>query len=368
MQHSKIVGGSTAKRVINCPGSVPLVQQMPPQIGSKYAEEGTKLHGLMERFIEADTVSAIEMMKDLSPEQREKIEFCLSALDEIDPDKKMTYVQETTVGFEGVPALEGVFGNADVVGRIGDRAIVLDWKFGDGVMVEAEENDQGLFYAAAALRTPTLAWAFEGAKEIEIVIVQPPFVRRWVTTFARVKRFEQDLINAVQLSRKPDAPLAIGDWCRWCTAKPICPQMTGAVDRVTHTALKEIDSEALGRALALADKLEDFIADARALAQTRLEKGMAVPGWKLVPKRAVRQWADEAKAAQALKALGVEPYEQKILSPAQAEKVAKSAGVAIPTEMVVSVSSGNTIAPESDKRPGVLVIGEQLRAALSKVQ
>jgi hypothetical protein len=144
--------------------------------------------------------------------------------------------------------------------------------------------------------------------------------------------------------------------------------MTGQIDRVTHTALKEIDSEALGRALALADKLEDFIADARALAQARLEKGMAVPGWKLVPKRAVRQWADEAKAVAALMALGVEPYEQKILSPAQAEKVAKSAGVAIPTDQVVSVSSGNTIAPESDKRPAVLVIGEQLKAALSRVQ
>ncbi len=368
MQHSKIVGGSTAKRVINCPGSVPLVQQMPPQIASKYADEGTKLHGLMERYIDADTVSAIEMLKDLSPEQREKIEFCLNALDEIDPDKKMTYVQETTVGFEGVPALEGVFGNADVVGRIGDTAIILDWKFGDGVMVEAEDNDQGLFYAAAAMRTPSLKWAFDGAKEVEIVIVQPPFVRRWATTFARVKRFEADLINAVNLSRKPDAPLAIGDWCRWCIAKPICPMMTGQIDRVVHTALKEIDSEALGRALALADKLEDFIADAKALAQARLEKGMPVPGYKLVPKQSRRQWAKADKAEAWLASQGLEPYKRELLSPAQAETALKESKTKLPSELVVSVSSGNTIAPESDKRPAVLVIGEQLRAALNRVQ
>ena len=32
MQHSKVVGGSTAKRVIHCPGSVALVAKMPPQI------------------------------------------------------------------------------------------------------------------------------------------------------------------------------------------------------------------------------------------------------------------------------------------------------------------------------------------------
>ena len=44
MSHSLIVGGSTAKRVINCPGSVALVATMPPQPGSSYANEGSLLH------------------------------------------------------------------------------------------------------------------------------------------------------------------------------------------------------------------------------------------------------------------------------------------------------------------------------------
>ncbi len=35
--HSNIVGGSTAKRVIACPASVKLAQQMPPKPSSKYA-------------------------------------------------------------------------------------------------------------------------------------------------------------------------------------------------------------------------------------------------------------------------------------------------------------------------------------------
>jgi hypothetical protein len=64
---------------------------------------------------------------------------------------------------------------------LGDRAVVLDWKFGDGVAVEVEENSQLLFYAAAAKRTADTAWAFEGAKEVELIIVQPPSVKRWVT-------------------------------------------------------------------------------------------------------------------------------------------------------------------------------------------
>ena len=51
MQHSNIVGGSTAKRVINCPGSVALVQKMPPKPSNKYADEGTLLHNVMAELI-----------------------------------------------------------------------------------------------------------------------------------------------------------------------------------------------------------------------------------------------------------------------------------------------------------------------------
>lgn len=366
MQHSKIVGGSTAKRVLACPGSVALVAKMPPQPSSKYAEEGTMLHACMEELLADSSMGDVIAKHKLDDAQVDKLQYCLDALDEIDPDQKMTFVQEVEVSFGD--ALPEVFGNVDLIGRLDNRVVVLDWKFGDGVIVSAEDNPQGLFYAAAAMRTSSLAWAFEGATEIEIVIVQPPYTRRWVTTFEHVENFFLDLKRAVAIAQRPDAPLAIGDHCRWCAAKPICPQMTGAVDRVAHTALKDIDDAALAQALTLADKLEDFIADARALAQARLEKGMPVPGWKLVPKRAVRQWADEGKAAAALQALGVEPYKQELLSPAQAEKVTKKAGVPFPTEQVVAVSSGNTIAAESDPRPAVVVIGEQLKAALSKVK
>jgi hypothetical protein len=49
------------------------------------------------------------------------------------------------------------------------------------------------------------------------------------------------------------------------------------------------------------------------------------------------------------------------------EKVLKKRKLALPDEHVVSVSSGDTLAPESDPRPAVLQIGQQLTAALSKL-
>jgi len=370
--HSLIVGGSTAKRVINCPGSVALVAKMPPKDSSTYADRGTLLHNAMATILDSDTVTPESMLwttfkgETLTGELlNEKILPALAALDAIDPEGVMEYAVETVVGFGAY--LPGVFGSADLLGRLGNRAVVLDWKFGDGVAVSAEENEQGLFYAAAAMRTPETAWVFEGAEEVEIVIVQPPAVKRWVTTVKRVKEFERSLKRAVKASTMPDAAIVVGDHCRWCNAKPLCPKMTGAVDRAVKVQLENLPAETIGAYLGNADLLEDWIKDLRALAMTMMEGGTRVPGYKLVAKRSVRKWLDERKAEYALAALGIDPTKLELVSPAQAEKLLKPLKQALPDDLVASVSSGTTFAPESDPRPEVLQIGSQLTAALSKL-
>jgi len=370
--HSLIVGGSTAKRVINCPGSVALVAKMPPKDSSTYADRGTLLHNAMATILDSDTVTPESMLwttykgETLTGELlNEKILPALAALDAVDPEGVMEYAVETVVGFGAY--LPGVFGSADLLGRLGNRAVVLDWKFGDGVAVSAEENEQGLFYAAAAMRTPETAWVFDGAEEIEIVIVQPPAVKRWVTTVKRVKEFERSLKRAVKASQMPDAAIVVGDHCRWCSAKPLCPKMTGAVDRAVKVQLENLPAETIGAYLGNADLLEDWIKDLRALAMTMMEGGAKVPGYKLVAKRSVRKWLDERKAEYALAALGIDPTKLELVSPAQAEKLLKPLKQALPDDLVASVSSGTTFAPESDPRPEVLQIGSQLTAALSKL-
>jgi hypothetical protein len=375
MQHSNIVGGSTAKRVINCPGSVALVQKMPPKPSSKYADEGTLLHDTIAEHLA--TLQPLESFLGKKYEDQvltqdlidDKLVPALALLDEIDPKQEMSYEVETRVGFGDL--LPGVFGSTDFVGRMGDKAVVLDWKFGDGVMVSAEENEQLMFYAAAAMRTTALQWAFEGATEIECVIIQPPMIRRWTTTPERIAQFEQTLVQAVKESQYPDAVLHSGDHCRWCAAKPVCPQMTGEVERAALVKIKEIDAATLGQYLTKADVLEGWITDLRALAFQLLEKNIPVPGYKLVQKQARRQWVDEAKASAALHDMGVPRGElfspEEIRSPAQIEKVLKKRKLALPDDLVKSVSSGTTLASEDDSRPAVLQLGD-LRAAISKLQ
>jgi len=372
MSHSNIVGGSTAKRVINCPASVKLVQQMPPQAESEHAARGTLLHNVIAELLEFDKKPAQclgAQYKDqiLTPELLdEKIIPALALLDEVDPEKQMEYMVETRVGFGDF--LPGVFGSTDLLGRKGKRAIVLDWKFGDGVLVDAEENPQLLFYAAAAMRTPACQWVFEGAEEIECIIVQPPAMRRWVTTPERVKQFEIELAKAVRESSWPNPTMQTGDHCRWCTAKPICPQMNGEVERALKLQLANLPAEQIAMQLEQADRLEDYIKDLRALAFQMLEKDHPVPGYKLVAKRGTHQWVSEEKAKAFLLKSLVEPYKElEVISPAQAEKLLKKIKMELPAELVVSISSGSTLATEDDARPAVLQIGKQLSAALSKL-
>ena len=374
MDHSNVVGGSTAKRVINCPASVKLVQQMPPKPSSEHADRGILLHNVIAELLEFDKkpeqcIGAQYKDQVLTQELvDEKIIPALAALDEIDPDKTMEYMVETRVSYGDF--LPGVFGSTDLLGRKDKRAVVLDWKFGDGVSVDAENNPQLLFYAAAAMRTPAAQWIFEGAEEIECIIVQPPMVRRWVTTPARIKEFEQELLYAVRLSSWPEPPMQEGDHCRWCAAKPICPRMNGAVERALKAKLLEMPAQQIAAQLRQADMIESYITDLRALAFDMLQNGVDVPGYKLVAKQSRRQWVDKAKIEAWADVNGIEDaYEPAtIKSPAQLEKVLKKAKIEFPADMVVSVSSGDTLAAESDPRPAVLQIGKQLTAALSKIQ
>ncbi len=375
IKHSNVVGGSTAKRVIGCPGSVALCAKMPPKPSSKYADEGTLLHSVMDKIL-ADGVTPESLLgmkyEDITLTQElldEKVYPALAALDAIDPNKEMEYATETRVGFGDF--LPGVFGSTDLLGRIGKRAFILDWKFGSGVPVPADDNPQLMFYAAAAMRTPEVQWVFDECDEVECIIVQPPSVKRWVTTTKRIKLFEQELAMAVKISQMPDAPLNSGEHCRWCAAKPTCPKMTGLADRALHAQIDILNVAQIADYLKKADMLEQWISDVRGLAHQVLEAGKPVPGFKLVAKRAIRQWADEDQALVAMMNEGIPEDElltSKVISPAQAEKILKKHGKQLPANQVVAVSSGSTLVEESDPRPAVLQIGQQLTAALSKLQ
>jgi hypothetical protein len=199
-------------------------------------------------------------------------------------------------------------------------------------------------------------------KPIELFIAQPrvndgePFTR-WMTTYIQLEAFALDLRKAVAISQTPEATYKMGSWCRFCNAKTGCPLYQNLVDDIGQMSQDDLAAELE----AFADKFDLAIEWGKAgkeLMHAEMERGTKISGWKLVNKRATRKWVDDAKAIKHLtkhKIPAADRFLHKIISPAQAEKVLKKAGA--PTEypdgLVESVSSGTTLASESDKRPEV---------------
>ena len=376
MLHSTIVGGSTAKRVINCPASVALVNKVPPKGSSDYANEGTMLHNAIAEYWEKSHKpetfigyehSGVTLDEDLF---ERKFLPAIKAIDDLDPLAMMQYAVETLVSFPTEPELEGVFGSTDFLGRIGNCAYVIDWKFGDGVYVEAEENPQLLFYAAAAMATPKVEWVFKDVTTVMMVIVQPRFgVSTWETSPKRVKQFERDLIEAVKKAKRPDAEFCRGDWCKWCAAKPVCPLMTGAADRALKAKIDDLDKAQIAKYLEDVDYLEDWMKSLQELAETIIKNGGSVDGWKLVEKRATKKWVDETTAEEYLsRHLDETDYTtKKIITPTQAEKLLKAQGVELSDGVIDKSSSGLTLVKDSDKRPSAITAQQRLATALSKM-
>lgn len=373
MQHSNVVGGSTAKRVINCPASVRLALATPPKTGGRDADTGSLLHNVIAAHLDSGKPLSHFLgvsFGDIKLTPRHIEDKLVPALESFDEFLDgLTYKTESRVGFGDL--LPGVFGSTDIVGRYTgtDKALVLDWKFGDGVLVDAVENEQLMFYAAAALRTEELAPLLAGVTQFELVIIQPPAVRRWTTTLERIQQFESQLVMAVNEAQRPDARLVSGEHCRWCPAKVDCPEINGMVARSLRKAVGLMNAEQIGRALKQAALLDDWIKELRERALTIAEEGVSVPGYKVVPKRATRAWSDEKDAVRALTALGLNEsdlYATELKSPAQVERLLKRQKQTLPDNLVLSVSSGNTLAPEDDPRAPALLIGKHL-AALSKL-
>lgn len=378
MDHSDIVGGSSAARVLNCPASIQLARKAPPSEPSPDAIVGTALHEaislVMDGVHEPEDLLGVEFQGVIIDDElyREKLMLALVEFDALDNELGgIEYAVETRVGFNG-EILKGVFGTADILGDAGDRLLVLDWKFGDGVLVPAEDNKQLLFYAAAALDQGVWPFVGEPADDlpVELVIVQPARglehpMSRWMTSVGRLRRYKVELELAVKAGLRGDEEPRRGDWCRWCAAKPFCPAWINDARRLALLKPDDITPEEIGELLELARAVPEWAKAVEARAKEIVDAGQPIPGWKLVQKKGRRRWKDVDAVLQFLRrrrlvraAMKMEPP-----SPAQLERLLKARGEELPADMVETPVSGVSLVPETDPRPAVM----SGRAALAAV-
>jgi hypothetical protein len=302
------------------------------------------------------TYKELVFTRDMQVEQiNPAIDATEKLLDLIDADEMLL---ETFVQY--IPDLAG--GTLDMLAVSSDGKTLLfnDFKFGFN-KVAAEGNKQILLAALAASVDPSTAHLFTCAERFIGAITQPKVggdtADVWEFTREDMYAFEDALLKAINLADEEKPPAATGSHCQWCPAAPYCPEKK----MVARSALvlSKDNSDQLAEAMSLVADVEAWAKQVRKAAHEALERGGEVKGWKLVAKRANRVWADpEAVATKIRNAKKIkleDGFELKLKSPAKMEKLCKEKGVPFRpyAEMAVMLSSGNTMAPESDKREAI---------------
>ena len=114
------------------------------------------------------------------------------------------------------------FGTGDCIIISDDKLHIIDFKYGQGILVEAEHNPQMMLYALGALE---IYDALYDIKEISMTIFQPrrENVSTWTISIEELKAWaEEELKPKAQMAYDGEGEYLPGEWCTFCKAAVKC--------------------------------------------------------------------------------------------------------------------------------------------------
>lgn len=364
-----ILGASSSKRWLQCPGSIRMIAQAPESKPSAYAELGTAAHDLSEKCLleGKDAIDYIGKKINGFEVDLDMIEAVQVYVDLIRKESKGFKVDiEKRFSLEWLH--KGMFGTNDAsFGEPFGTLNIYDYKHGAGVAVEAEGNTQMIYYALGASYDSDID-DLEDYEKIRMTIVQPRAfhedgpIRSWTITRDELLEWKDKLKAGAIATEDPNAPLnPSNDACRWCNAAGFCPALNEKAQEIAKTDFADtlpsvdvISIEQASKVVAHKKLLTDFI-DA---CEARLEEEMItnkkpVEDLKVVKKRGSTIWNGEEMVSQVLeKKYGDQIFNKKLKTPKQMEKVATKEEL---KDLCQKVEGGFTIAPLSDRRKEVVL-------------
>ena len=286
---------------------------------------------------------------------------------------------EQRVDFSKYIKIEDQTGTADVIIVFPTRLVVIDFKYGMGVRVDAENNEQMQGYALGAVN------AFEDLIKVEkvtVVIVQPRIgdgrPSEWTITLPELLAFGADLADMAEACLDEFAEFSPGEHqCKFCPAARAAgcealQRATAAIHKADFAMLDAepgISGEELG---ALFDRIaltEIFMKGVRAETERRLFSNQPVIGadgpYKVVEgKLGDRKWMDEETVVSTLRESEIpddDIYDKKVIGPATTDKKWKKTNPGLYKKLsgLWNRSPGKpSVAPASDKRPAITVGAE----------
>jgi hypothetical protein len=366
-----------------CPGSVTLEADIPDS-SSAYAREGTAAHELAALVLEEPSSKASDYVgKKIAFDDHGEDVLWLITKEMADyVDDYVKFVRERAEGkilhvecklsIGHITSEDGATGTSDVViiDREQEAIEVIDLKYGMGVRVDAEHNEQMQMYALGALYEYELISDFSW---VTMVIHQPRLnhVSEWNIPVDQLLRFGDEARNAADRVRWEEPTFNAGEkQCRFCKAKAVCPALRAEVTEIVGSAAtlddfkaQPVDSQTgdnyLPMAMSKVGMVEDWCKAVRAEVERRLLAGQTVDGYKLVEgRKGNRAWSDEGAVEQLFKSFRLrqeEMYEFKLISATKAEKVLKNNPKRwAKAEQLITRSDGKpSVAPATDKRPAM---------------
>jgi len=346
---------SAAHRWMRCPGSVRLIEGMKlPDTAGEFAAEGTLAHSVQETALRLDLPLDHFLGEWHSPDgyafevDEDMINYLRPGTDWIRGWAELArlYLERRVDISEFVP---GCFGTVDTIIVPGEKCrdpgtpdlIIRDLKYGAGVPVRAEWNEQLMLYALGVLGMIHGKPVRSLPDDLRVMlIVDQPRVSdgwsEWLVTSGELVKFGLRANEAALEAVNEGATFNPGSkQCRFCDARGVCKPY--AEHLVSTMALRFDDLPEAGNMdpEMLSPEERSEIVKARADIEAWLKAvhsrvfedakaGRPTPGLRLAPGRdGNRQWADSGEAENFLvETLGDRAYETpKIVSPTQAEKI-----------------------------------------------
>ena len=358
-----LLSASSSHRWLNCPPSVRLSEHYVDQ-GSEYTAEGTEAHALCEYKLKTALGLRSSNPTATLHYYCDEMEDCANGyaafILELVATAKQTcrdpiVLIEQRLDFSRY--VRDGFGTGDCV-LIADGTLhVVDYKHGQGVLVEAEGNPQMMLYALGALEL------FDGIYDISTVsmtIYQPR--RENVSTHTVFKeslyQWAEDVLRpASEQAYAGEGAFRCGDWCRFCKAKSECrvrAEENMALARYDFRKPPLLEDDEVESILAHVDELIAWASDIKEYALQAALRGKRWDGWKLVEGRANRRYIDEQAVAQAVIEAGYDPYESTLRGITAMEKaLGRVAFHELLAPLVEKPQGKPTLVPLSDKRPAI---------------
>ena len=358
-----VLSASSSHRWLLCPPSALLCSKI-GDTASEFALQGTDAHVLCEYKLKialgqksddptAELQYFDEEMVDCSDMYTQYVLEQLAAAKEKCNDP-IVLIEQRLDFSKWVP--EG-FGTGDCVIVADEMLTVIDFKYGVGILVDAEKNPQMMCYALGALQL------FDGIYDINSIsmtIFQPR--RDSVSTHTISKEellqwADEVLAPTAQLAAKGEGEYKAGDHCQFCKIKATCRKRAeynlelARYDFKMPSTLEDDEIEAI---LSKVDVLVSWAGDIKEYALQQAVSGKEWKEWKIVEGRSNRKYVNEDAVADTVKEAGYDPYEHKVFGiTAMTKLLGKKKFEELLSGLTQKPQGKATLVPMSDKRPAM---------------